>query len=66
MFCTGGTAEFGRLVEFLKSTYPDSHFIAIGFSMGGNVVCKYMGEDERNQQDFLCGISCCQGYDAYE
>ena len=46
--------------------YPDTKLVAVGFSMGGNVVCKYLGEDERNQQHFICAISCCQGYDAYE
>ena len=62
----GGTAEYAKLVELLMHAYPDTKLVAVGFSMGGNVVCKYLGEDERNQQHFICAISCCQGYDAYE
>jgi len=47
----------------MASKYPDDRFIAVGFSMGGNIVVKYLGEHEQMQSRFAGAISCCQGYD---
>jgi len=51
------------MVEEMMSEYPDDRFIAVGFSMGGNIVVKYLGEHEQMQTRFIGAISCCQGYD---
>lgn len=47
----------------IKDTYPRTKLIAVGFSMGANVVVKYMGEDAKHQENFLAAMSICQGYD---
>lgn len=52
------------MVTEICKRYPDSQLMAIGFSMGGNVVLKYIGEDNSRQENFLCVMSLCQGYDA--
>ena len=52
------------MVEEVRRQYPNSKLIACGFSMGGNIITKYLGEKDGNQQNFIGGISCCQGYDA--
>jgi len=62
----GGTDEYGLMVEEMMSEYPDNKFIAVGFSMGANIVVKYLGEHEQVQSQFLGAISCCQGYDVVE
>ena len=59
----GSTEEYGAMVREVESMYPSSQFVAVGFSMGANLVCKYLGEDEQHRSKFLAGISCCQGYD---
>jgi abhydrolase domain-containing protein 2 len=63
-FRLGSTEEYGVMVDRIRERYPATHCIAVGFSMGGNVVTKYMGESKVNQQKVLCAMSCCQGYDA--
>jgi len=62
----GGTDEFGTMVEEMMSKCPDDKFIAVGFSMGANIVVKYLGEHEQVQSRFVGAISCCQGYNIVE
>ena len=50
-------------MDKLLDMYPDSKLIAVGFSMGANIVTKYLGESRAHQGKFLCGISVCQGYE---
>ena len=51
------------MVDEMMRKYPDDKFIAIGFSMGGNIVVKYLGEHQQVQSRFIGAVSCCQGYD---
>ena len=53
------------MVEDLLKRFPTNKFICIGFSMGANLVTKYLGEKERSDR-IMAGISICQGYDAKE
>ncbi|XP_064616672.1 monoacylglycerol lipase ABHD2-like [Liolophura sinensis] len=59
----GCTGEFHLMTLRIKETYPRTKLIAVGFSMGANVVTKYMGEDAKHQENFLAAMSICQGYD---
>jgi len=54
------------MVNEMMGKYPDSKFIAVGFSMGANIVVKYLGEHEETQSQFIGAISCCQGYNIVE
>lgn len=50
-----------RLVDL----YPETKFISIGFSLGANLTTNFLSnlpEDKIDQ--FLVGLSVCQGYDA--
>ena len=38
-------------------------YIAVGFSLGANILLKYLGERPERQAYFLCAQSWCQGYD---
>lgn len=51
------------MVDEVISMYPRTTLISVGFSMGGNLVCKYLGESAENRAKVTAGISCCQGYD---
>uniref|UniRef100_A0A8C1FPP9 Monoacylglycerol lipase ABHD2 n=1 Tax=Cyprinus carpio carpio TaxID=630221 RepID=A0A8C1FPP9_CYPCA len=64
MFTYGCTWEFAAMVGFIKKTYPQSKLIVVGFSLGGNIVCKFLGENRTNQERVLCCVSVCQGYSA--
>ena len=60
---SGGTEEYGIMVDKVLEKYPTTKAIACGFSMGGNIITKYVGEKD-HQTKFIAVISCCQGYDA--
>ncbi|XP_019489698.1 PREDICTED: monoacylglycerol lipase ABHD2 [Hipposideros armiger] len=64
MFTYGCTWEFGAMVNYIKKTYPLTQLVVVGFSLGGNIVCKYLGETQANQENVLCCVSVCQGYSA--
>ncbi|KAH0505188.1 Abhydrolase domain-containing protein 2 [Microtus ochrogaster] len=44
------TWEFGAMVNYIKKTYPQTQLVVVGFSLGGNIVCKYLGETQANQE----------------
>lgn len=52
------------MVGYIKRTYPQTQLIVVGFSLGGNIVCKFLGESLVNQERVLCCVSICQGYSA--
>ncbi|XP_053318370.1 monoacylglycerol lipase ABHD2 [Spea bombifrons] len=64
MFTYGCTWEFGAMVNYIKKTYLETRLIVVGFSLGGNIVCKYLGEAPASQERVLCAVSVCQGYSA--
>jgi len=55
------------MVEHLHQKYRQTRIVAVGFSLGGNLVTKYMGEDQKTKPTCVIGgISICQGYNAVE
>ncbi|KAL7854453.1 hypothetical protein SRHO_G00166430 [Serrasalmus rhombeus] len=64
MFTYGCTWEFAAMVGYIKKMYPQTQLIVVGFSLGGNIVCKFLGENRANQERVLCCVSVCQGYSA--
>ncbi|KAM4572894.1 monoacylglycerol lipase ABHD2-like isoform 1-T2 [Odontesthes bonariensis] len=64
MFTCGCTWEFGAMVGHIKHTFPQTLLVVVGFSLGGNIVCKFLGENRSNQDRVLCCVSVCQGYSA--
>lgn len=41
---SGDTQDLQWTLSYLKQTYPASLLLVVGYSLGGNVVCKYQGE----------------------
>lgn len=52
------------MIDSLVTKYPTTRIILIGFSLGGNLVCKYLGEPTLKPQNIMGAVSICQGYDA--
>lgn len=52
------------MVNSLVTKYPTTRIITVGFSLGGNIMCKYLGESTYKPPNIIGGISICQGYDA--
>jgi predicted alpha/beta-fold hydrolase len=65
MFLTGNTEDFHGMIRDLTRRFPNTKIICIGFSMGGNLITKYLGEAKRDNR-ILAGVSVCQGYEANE
>uniref|UniRef100_A0A7N9AMS7 Monoacylglycerol lipase ABHD2 n=1 Tax=Mastacembelus armatus TaxID=205130 RepID=A0A7N9AMS7_9TELE len=64
MFTYGCTWEFAAMVSYIKQAFPQTLLVVVGFSLGGNIVCKFLGESCLNEDRVLCCISVCQGYSA--
>lgn len=55
------------MITNLQEKYPKTKIVAVGFSLGGNIVTKYMGEHANKMpNNIIGGISICQGYNAVE
>ncbi|XP_017768841.1 PREDICTED: abhydrolase domain-containing protein 2 [Nicrophorus vespilloides] len=65
IFSYGHTNDFHEMLTNLLTKHPNTHLICVGFSLGGNLVTKYMGEKDRERSSQIIGaISVCQGYNA--
>ncbi|CAO1330045.1 unnamed protein product [Diamesa serratosioi] len=65
IFTYGHTDDFTSMVNSLVKKNPNAHIIAVGFSLGGNLITKYLGETAVTKpKNVIGGISICQGYDA--
>ena len=51
------------MVTHVQGQYNCDRLIGVGYSMGGNVLMKYLGEVPNRQKMFSCAVSICQGYD---
>ena len=59
----GGTGDLSAMIDYLRGKYPEKKFIGVGFSLGANILLKYLGERPERQAYFLGAQSWCQGYD---
>lgn len=60
----GGTNDFHDMLRHFCERHPETKIVIIGFSMGGNIITKYLGETEKEKvANLIGGISICQGYD---
>ena len=48
---SGDTKDLETLIHYLRKKYPNRKLAAIGFSLGGNVLLKYLGE--KGKQSYL-------------
>jgi len=63
IFTAGNTGDYHAMIQELVKRFPATKIVCLGFSMGGNLVTKYLGET-KPPQEIIAGISACQGYDA--
>lgn len=67
IFTYGHTEDYNVMIQSLVEKHPNAKIICIGFSLGGNLVTKYLGERGPNKLPHIIGgISICQGYNALE
>uniref|UniRef100_A0A224XDK5 Putative abhydrolase domain-containing protein 2-like isoform x2 n=1 Tax=Panstrongylus lignarius TaxID=156445 RepID=A0A224XDK5_9HEMI len=64
IFTYGHTNDLNEMINNVTVRYPTTKFVCIGYSMGGNIVTKYLGEhDIQKPASIIGGVSICQGYD---
>lgn len=67
IFTYGHTEDYHVMLQSLIEKHPNTKIVCIGFSLGGNLVTKYLGERSSNKlSNIIGGISICQGYNALE
>lgn len=67
IFSYGDTSDFEAMVASLTKRFPASNICLVGFSMGGNLVTKYMGDARVTKPATVIGaVSVCQGYNAVQ
>ncbi|XP_031844382.1 abhydrolase domain-containing protein 2 isoform X1 [Nomia melanderi] len=67
IFTYGHTEDYHVMLQSLTEKHPSTKIVCIGFSLGGNLVTKYLGErGSHKMSNIIGGISICQGYNALE
>jgi len=66
IFTLGDTTDLRQVVHHLHEIYPKAPIMSVAFSLGANVLVKYLGEVNINNEPIILqgGISLAQGYDA--
>jgi abhydrolase domain-containing protein 2 len=65
IFSYGCTSDLHTMIMHVLQSLPHTKIVAVGFSMGANLVTKYLGEQKfQVPSNIVGGISICQGYDA--
>lgn len=65
IFSYNCTSDLHAVVTHSLEAYPHTKAVAVGFSLGANLVAKYLGERRFTvPANIVGGISICQGYDA--
>merc|ERR1711988_832676 len=64
IFMYGNTADYAAMIKDVIRRFPSTNIVCVGFSMGGNLITKYLGEPRVKPSNIVAGISVCQGYDA--
>ncbi|GBP36828.1 Abhydrolase domain-containing protein 2 [Eumeta japonica] len=60
------TDDYAYMIDNLTERYPNTKLVLVGFSLGGNLISKYLSEDKKRPNSIIGGISICQGYNAIE
>ncbi|KAJ1950557.1 hypothetical protein FBU59_000619 [Linderina macrospora] len=64
-FHCGYTGDYREVVDHLHTTLPDCKLLGLGFSLGANILAKYIGE-EGSSCPLTAGIAVGNPYDLYK
>ncbi len=62
---SGETQDYRTFFKWISETYPDKEIYAVGFSLGGNALVKYLGE-ESHQSTVKRAVTVSPPYDLKE
>ncbi|PNW75574.1 hypothetical protein CHLRE_12g532200v5 [Chlamydomonas reinhardtii] len=62
------TEDFQAVLQHIHAVLPEAPLVAVGFSMGTNVLVKFVGEvgPDPNKNPLTGAVSVCNGYDIVE
>ncbi|KAG2438747.1 hypothetical protein HXX76_005291 [Chlamydomonas incerta] len=62
------TEDFQAVVQHIHGVFPEAPLVAVGFSMGTNVLVKFVGEvgPDPDKNPLTGAVSVCNGYDIVE
>jgi len=63
IFMYGNTADYAAMIRDIVRRCPSTKVVCVGFSMGGNIIGKYLGEPRVKPGNVVAGIAVCAGYD---
>ena len=59
MFSPGYTEDYKSALLYISSLYPKAPLIGLGFSIGGSVVTRYLGQEGHNSRLVAgCSLGC--------
>ncbi|KAJ2082977.1 hypothetical protein H4R24_001171 [Coemansia sp. RSA 988] len=58
----GFTSDYGFAIEHIRRGFPDSKLIGVGYSLGANLITKYVGE-QGDACPLTAAVSVCNPYD---
>eukprot|EP01097_Dermamoeba_algensis_P004507 TRINITY_DN2927_c0_g1_i2.p1 TRINITY_DN2927_c0_g1~~TRINITY_DN2927_c0_g1_i2.p1 ORF type:complete len:446 (-),score=46.26 TRINITY_DN2927_c0_g1_i2:30-1313(-) len=64
LFTPGGTRDVHHAVNLVFQRYPNTPVLAVGYSLGGNCLAKYLGEYSENR--FIGALVFAQGFDGWK
>ena len=59
-YVSGDTTDYDSMVQDIATNYPNTKIICVGFSIGGNIITKYLGEKGIRVPHIIAGISVGQ------
>ncbi|CAH1116549.1 unnamed protein product [Phaedon cochleariae] len=62
IFNYGNTDDYEAMIKDVIAKYPKTRVVCVGFSLGGCIITKYLGENKMKPSHVIGGISICQGY----
>ncbi|KAJ2071321.1 hypothetical protein GGH13_003429 [Coemansia sp. S155-1] len=58
------TGDFCDIIQGLKNSYPQAPLVGVGFSMGANLLTRYLGE-QGSKSPLVAGIAICCPFDMH-
>lgn len=50
LYSAGYTDDLRTALMYIQNLYPDAPLLGIGFSLGANILCRYLGEEGKNSR----------------
>lgn len=58
-YSAGHTDDFRQAMLYISKTYPNAPLVGLGFSLGANVLIRYLAEEgERTRLRAGCALAC--------